>query len=233
MIYKGEWLAYDAVVNSNSGLRQETGAHSLVAITSGGTAIPQVMGTSSQLVALHTGVGWLYAASDVTAAYGGNAAVSQVQREILFLQPDTVVVYDRVNTASSTTQTWQLASPIQPTINGTTATIAGTSHTLTVQRLEPSATASVYDYATQDPSDDYNGGFRLDEQIAGADQRFLHVLSIDGAVSSATGSGDSVTVTLASGTTVMIAFNHSAIGATLTVGGQTTALVAGIDSLPE
>jgi len=175
----------------------------------------------------------LYAASDVTAAYGGNAAVSKVQRELVFLQPDTVVVYDRVTSASGTTQTWQLASPIEPSVSGANATITGTAHVLHVQQVTPGASASVYNYATQDPSDDYNGGFRLDEQVAGGDQRFLHVLSIDGAVTTATGAGDSVTVALSSGTTATIAFNHDAIGATLTFNGQTTALAAGLDTLPE
>jgi hypothetical protein len=143
------------------------------------------------------------------------------------------VVYDRVTSAAGTTQTWQLATPIQPTISGSAAAIAGTTHTLNVQRIEPTATASVYNYMTQDSSNDYNGGFRLDEQVAGGDQRFLHVLSVDNAVTTMTGSGDSVTVTLADSTTATIAFNHSAIGATLTIGGHSTTLGSGVDTLPE
>ncbi len=233
MIYKDGWLAYDAVVDSHSGLRQETGAHGLVRITSGGTAIPQVASTKSQLVALHAGTGWLYAAADLTAAYNGNSAVSNVQREIVYLQPDTVVVYDRVASASGTQQVWSLASPKQPAISGSTATFTGT-HALHVQRLAPSATASVFNYATQDPSGDYAAGFRLDETVAGGDQRFLHVLSIDSAVTSATAADDStVTVSLQNGQTATIAFDRSAIGATLTYGGTTTTLAAGVDALPE
>jgi hypothetical protein len=232
MIYKDGWLSYDSVVDSHSGLRQETGAHSLVRITSGGASVPQIAETQSQLMALHTGTGWTYAAADLTAAYNHNPAVSRVQREIVYLQPDTIIVYDRVTTASGTQQVWQLATPKRPTISGSTATITGT-HALHVQRFAPTATASVYDY-TQDASGDYAAGFRLDETVAGGDQRFLHVLSIDGAVTGANASGDStVTVTLSNGKTATVAFNRAAIGATLTYGGATTTLAAGLDTLPE
>ena len=75
--------------------------------------------------ALHAGDGWLYAAADVTPAYKDNAAVSKVQREVVFLKPNVVVVYDRVATGAGTTQTWQLATPTAPSIAGTTATISG------------------------------------------------------------------------------------------------------------
>ncbi|HUJ59866.1 MAG TPA: hypothetical protein VLX92_15285 [Kofleriaceae bacterium] len=232
MIYKDGWLAYDAVIDSHSGLRQETAAHGLVRIDSGGSAVPQVATTTSQLAALHAGTGWLYAAADVTPAYNGNAAVGKVQREMVYLEPDTVVVYDRVTSAAGTTQTWQLASPVAPTISGATATISG-AHALHVQRLAPSATASVFDY-TSDPSGDYASGYRLDETMPGGDQRYLHVVSIDGAVTATSSPDDStVTVTLASGQSATVAFDRDAIGATLTYLGATTTLAAGVDTLPE
>ena len=234
MLYKGGWLAYDAVIDSHSGLRQETGAHGLVRILSGGSAVPQVASTDSTLVGLHAGVGWLYAATDVTAAYNGSSAVSKSQREIVYLQPDVVVVYDRVTSASGTSQVWSLASPKQPSISGNTATFTGT-HALHVQRLSPSsATATSFNYATQDPSGDYGGGFRLDETVTGGDQRFLHVLSVDGAVLAASAADDStVTVSLSNGQSATIAFTRADIGATLTYNGATTTLGAGIDQLPE
>jgi hypothetical protein len=232
MIYKDGWLSTDSVIDSHSGLRQETTAHSLVRISSGGSPVPQIASTTSHLVALHSGTGWLYAAADLTPAYNGNSAVSRVQREIVYLQPDTIVVYDRVNSAPGTQQVWQLATPARPTISGSTATISG-AHALHVQRFAPAATSSVFDY-TQDASGDYGGGYRLDETISGGNQRFLHVLSIDGAVTGATASGDStITVNLASGQTATVAFNRDTIGATLTYGGGSATLAPGVDSLPE
>ncbi|MGE5185159.1 MAG: hypothetical protein ACM31C_23985 [Acidobacteriota bacterium] len=233
LVYKDGWLAYDAVVDSHSGLRQEPDAHGLVRVTQNGSTVGQQIGNASQMVALHSGTGWLYAAADITPMYTGSA-VSRMQREIVYLQPDTIVVYDRVTSASGTQQVWSLATPKQPSISGSTATITGT-HALHVQRLAPaSATSSVFNYATQDPSGDYSGGFRLDETAAGGDQRFLHVLSIDGAVASASAANDStVTVTLANQQTATITFNHDSVGATLTFGGATTSLGAGVDALPE
>ncbi|MDX2087641.1 MAG: hypothetical protein SFX73_07315 [Kofleriaceae bacterium] len=232
MIYKEGWLAHDAVIHSHSGLRQETGAHGLVRIDSGGSPVRQIASTISKLVALHTGPGWVYAASDLTPAYKNNPAISKVQREVVYLQPDVVVVYDRVTSAAGTTQTWQLPTPVRPTLAGATATIAS-NHTLNVRRLVPAtATSAVHDYKAADA--DFGGGFRLDETSAGGDVRHLHVLSIDNSVTSATATGDTTaTVVLANGTTVRIAFNRDTVGATLTHGATTTTLAAGVDTLPE
>src|SRR5215468_8999231 len=145
MLYKDGWLAYDAVVDSHSGLPQETTAHGLVRIDSGGAPVKQIANTESKLLALHRGTGWVHAAADLTPAYNGNSAVSKVQRELVYLEPDTVVVFDRVTTAAGTTQTWQLGMPAQPTISGAVATMAG-AHQLHVQRLSPAATPSVHNY---------------------------------------------------------------------------------------
>jgi hypothetical protein len=227
MVYKGGWLGYDAVVDSNSGLTQETTAHSLVRIDSGGSPVRQVANTTSSLVSLRTGANWVYAAADLTPAYDGHPAVLKSHREIVFLKPNIVVVYDRVTSAAGTQQVWQLATPVRPSISGATATIRGV-HSLTVSRLAPSAaTSSVHDMAAES---DYRGGFRLDATAPGGEQHYLHVLSIDGAVQSATPSGDStVTLTLADGGTATVAFVRDAIGATLTYGGSTTTLTPGIE----
>ncbi len=233
MIYKDGWLVDDSVIQTHSGLRQETTAHSLVRVDSGGQPVPQLGSTTSQLVSLHVGNGWTYAAADLTPAYAGNPAITTMQREIVYLQPNVIVVYDRVITASGTSQVWQLATPQQPAIAGAVATIGG-AHTMTVQRLAPSAaSSSSFDY-TSDPSGDYTSGFRLDETAAGGDQRYLHVIAIDGAVTSAVASGDSTTtVTLANGDTAVIAFVRDQIGAQLTYRGTTTTLAPGVDMLAE
>src|SRR5436305_3992749 len=132
MIYKDGWLAYDSVIDSRSGLRQETTAHGLVRISNGSTPIQQVANTVSKVSALHTGTGWMHVAADLTPAYNGNSAISKVNREIVYLQPDVMIVYDRVASSSSTTQTWQLVSPKKPTISGSTATFTTSTHALNV-----------------------------------------------------------------------------------------------------
>jgi hypothetical protein len=231
LIYKEGWLAADAVLGQQNGILQDVTSHSLVRIDSGGAPLRQSVNTTSQLVGLHRGADWLYAAADVTAAYKGNPAVGKVQREVVFLQPNVVIVYDRVNTGTGTSQVWQLATPTRPTLSGAIVTIPG-SHTLAVHRLAPAAAASsVYDMTR---TSGYLSGFRLDESVAGGDQRYLHVLSLDGAVSSATASGDSsVTVAMTSGQTATVSFDRDAIGASMMYGGSTVTLGPGVDAMPE
>jgi hypothetical protein len=234
MIYKDGWLAYDSVIDSHSGLPQETTAHSLVRIDSGGQPVRQIVGTTPGLTALHQGTGYTHAAADLTSAYNGNSAVQKVQREIVYLQPDVVIVFDRVQSAAGTTQTWQLASPVAASISGTLAAIASSGHTLKVQKI---AGGSMAVTPFTSVSSDYAGGFRLDETMSGGDNRYLHVLSIDAAASSVTPAGDAthpgVTVAMSNGHTATITFVRDDTGATLVLDGTTKSLAAGVDSLPE
>jgi hypothetical protein len=234
LIYKDGWLGYDSVIDSHSGLTQDTTAHSLVRITSGGVPVRQVVGTAPKLTALHQGTGYTYASADLTPAYNGNSAVQKVQREIVYLLPDAVVVFDRVQSASGTTQTWQLASPTAASVSGTQATIAGSGHTLKIQKIS-GGSMSVTPFTSV--SSDYSAGSRLDETMAGGDNRYLHVLSIDSAVTSTTTAGDSthpgVTVQMSNGHTATITFTRDTAGATLVLDGTTKSLAAGVDSLPE
>lgn len=232
MLYKGGWLAHDAVVSSRSGIIQETGSHNLVQIkNASGTPIGQSPNTTSKTVGLHAGDNWLYAAVDVTPAYKNNASIIRVQREMVFLKPNVVVLYDRVTTAPGTTQTWLMTSPVQPTLSGATATVTG-AHSLRVQRLAPAAAqSSVNNLAGVS---DYTGGYRLEEQVPGGDVRYLHVLSLDGAATQATAANEStVTVQLGSGVSATIAFDRDDAGATLTYGGGAIALTPTVDTLPE
>ncbi len=226
MIYKDGWLAYDPVVDSTSGLTQEVTSHGTIRFDDG-SPVPQKVGTASTLVALHHGDGWLHAAADLTPVYDGK--VSKVQREIVYLQPDVIVVYDRAMSTQS--QIWSLAFPTDPNVSGATTTVTTPDHTLAIQRLSPAnATASVHTYSADG---DFTNGFRLDEQLAGGDNRWLHVVSIDGAATNVT-AVDANTVTLtAGGKNVKVAFDPNAIGGTLTIGSSATTLGAGVDQLPE
>ena len=225
MIYKGGWLAHDANIHSKSGLAQETTAHSLVRIDSGGAPVKQVARTLTKVVALKQGPGYLYVAADITPAYYGNAAIKKVHREMLYLQPNAVIVFDRVTSASGTTQTWQLVSPVSPSISGNTATFSNAGHSLKVTRMLPSsATMSRYAFTS---ASDFSGGYRLDEKVAGGTQRYLHVMSVDGGVTSQTSAGSyGVTVNLATGKQVTVQFNADTIGGTLKMDGVTSSLTS-------
>ena len=230
MIYKGGWLAHDANVHSKSGLNQATTAHGLVRIDQNGAPIKQVASTTSTVLALHQGPSYLHVAADLTPAYKAHPAVQKVQRELIYVLPDVVIVYDRVASAAGTTQTWQLQAPTAPSISGARATISNAGHTLAVHRIV-GGTLRSHD---QRADADLTGGYRLDESVAGGDNRYLHVLGVDGAVASASANGsDGVTITLANGQTISATFARNGIGATLVLGGQTIALGAGVDKLPE
>jgi hypothetical protein len=234
MIYKGGWLAYDANVSSKSGLMQATTAHSLVRVDSGGAPVKQMATTTSKLQTLKKGSSYTYVSGDLTPAYKGNAAIQMVQRDMLYLQPNVVIVFDRVKSTAGTSQTWQLASPVAPTIAGAAATFTNAGHNLKVTRVAPSAASmSTYNFASSEAAS-YTGGFRLDETVAGGDNRYLHVMSVDGAVSSTANVGATgVTVNLAAGGQVTVNFNRDAAGATLTINGTTTTIGATVDVLAE
>ncbi|MBA3462821.1 MAG: heparinase II/III family protein [Deltaproteobacteria bacterium] len=222
MLYKGGWLGYDAVIHSKSGLPQQTTAHSLVRVNSNGAPVRQVANTISTMTGLKQTAQWTYAGADLKPAYNGNAAISMMQREMVFLPPNVVVVYDRVNTAAGTQQTWQFAMPVSPTISGNTATMSNGGHSLSIQRLAPSATTSVTSMTSVDA--DFTGGFRLDQTMAGGNHRYLHVMSIDGAATSVASANDSTVTLSVGGKTATIAFNRDAPGGTMTFDGTTTAL---------
>jgi hypothetical protein len=242
MIYKGEWLAYDPNIESRSGLHQEVAAHNLVAILEGGTPIEQHEPTESELVALHAGDGWFHAAGDLTASYRDNPAVSKVHREVVHLEPDAIVVFDRVDSAGGTQQVWQLSSPLQPAINGARAVFSGGSHSLTVERVLPAgATASARDWPSIDG--DMSAGFRFDDTVAGGSVRHLHVLWTDNDVGTVAASNDGgrlgVVVTFTDGRSATVRFGANDVDGTIELraaGGSVTDsanLTRGIDELPE
>jgi len=233
MLFKGDWLAYDPLVDSHSGIRQEEELHNLVRITSGGTTVRQQVGTAAQVTALHRGDGWMHVASDVTPVYGGDPAVTKVERELVFIEPDTLVVFDRVTTASGTQQIWQLNAPVAPAISGARAQVASGGHTLAIDRLAPAAaTSSVFSWATDS---DFSDGYRLDETVAAGAQQYLHVLSVDGAVTSTARADASgrigATIELADGRSVIVRFGATSVDGVITIDGTTVNLGTGVDAI--
>jgi hypothetical protein len=173
-------------------------------------------------VALADNAQYTYLASDTAGCYAGAGGVSQMEREILFVKPDTFIVFDRVQAQTGSQKVWRMSTPIRPTLAGRVATIAGTSR-LTVTPVLPAAvTPTVVDWAATDS--DTDGGFRL-EVPTSTDGRvlFLNVLSLDGSVTAVTEASPSgmrgVTLTLADGRTVTAQFAEASFGASLDVTG--------------
>jgi hypothetical protein len=191
MLYRGGPLATDAVIWSKGGVRQlpapgrrgasyslvgTTAAHSLVRIDVDGQPVPQRDSPAAgRLLALHVGPGYVFAAIDTTAAYAG--AVQLVRRQVLWLQPDTVIVQDHVVTAPAAALTWQLVVPTAPVIAGPLATVTSAGHVLRVTRLAPDAGA--WTMFRFDSHIDFTGGFRLDGVQPGGDRTFVTVLQVD------------------------------------------------------
>lgn len=238
MFHRGEWLAYDQNILSHSGIRQEEEMHNLVRIVDAGETVVQREGAApADLLALAEGEGWLYAAVDVTPIYDGNPAVDRVEREMVFIKPDVLVVFDRVDTSAASERIWQLNTPIQPTLAAATATLAGDQATLIVRRIAPvDAESSVFDWTADE---DMNGGYRIDTTYASPDgsSQFLHVLSTDDAVLSATasdaGSQLGVEVSLAGGATARVRFEADSPGGELVLDSATIPLAPGVSTLPE
>jgi hypothetical protein len=230
IIYKDGYLAYDPVIDSHSGLPQDVDDHGTLRVVKNGKPVAQQLGNASTLLALHAGTGYVHIAADLTALEGNDA--TKLQRELVYLQPDTVVIYDRATTPAGDQQVWSLAFPASPTVSGAATTVTASGHTLSIERLGPTAaTGSVYNF-TQ--SSDFSNGYRLDETMAGGDNRWLHVATIDGAATQITSSdGNTVDLVLADGTHAHVAFDPTGVGGTLMLGSQSIALGAGVDTLPE
>ncbi len=233
MIYKDEWLAYDVNIESTSGLAQEPEAHNLIRFVKGSATIPQRIGTS-RVLAVHRGNGWVHAAVDTKPVYA-DASVQKSERELVFLHPDCVIVYDRATTAAGTSQVWQLNSP-QASVYDTgtqVETIDQPSHDLHLRRVIAPAGATRSVVAA---GSGFTGGNRLQITAPAGANTYLTVLWTDNAVTSVTessaGSRQGVTVTLADGKVYTVRFGTTGVDGTLEIGGNTTALGPSIDSLP-
>ena len=105
-------------------------------------------------------------------------------------------------------------------ISGSNATITNAGHTLKIQKIR-GGSLSVTSMPTVDS--DYTVGYRLDETLAGGNNRYLHVLSIDGCVSSVTSLSDTthygVTVRLTNGHTATVMFVRDTAGTSLVMDG--------------
>jgi hypothetical protein len=235
LFFKEEWLAYDPNVDSKSGLVQDVDAHNLVRLVKGTASVAQRNGTS-KVLAIHRGAGWVHGAVDTKPVYG-DASVQKVEREVVFLEPDCVVVFDRVTTTGTTSQVWQLSSPVKPSLNGATATFTGSKHKLTVQRVLPAdAVSSVFSWVSDS---DFTDGFRLDQTTAAGAKQHLNVLWADNAVTSVTPSDAGgllgVQIGLAGGRTATVRFSPTTVDGTLEITGGTpvnTTLRVGVDALP-
>jgi hypothetical protein len=230
-IYKNEWLAFDEGVLSNSGLRQDEASHNIPSVIVSGRPVEMDYGDEGKLVALVDNAQYTYLASQTAGCYQGRGGITQMDRELVYVKPDTFIVFDRVQAQAGAQKVWRLNAPVRPTLSGRVATITGSKSRLTLTPVLPAgATPAVVDWKATDS--DMQGGFRIDLPATG-DGRvyFLNVLSLDGSVTAVTESSPSgkrgVTLTLADGRTVTAQFGEAAVGASLDVTGGSGPAVHG------
>ena len=224
VLFKGAWLATDSNVFSRSGIEQDEELHNLVRFDNGGAPVKQAYGTSCTLAALADNKHFTYASAKITPVYRNNPAVTKSEREFLFIKPDTFVVFDRANVGSAATKrTWTLNLGGPPTVAGDMIGYADGKSRLDVQRLAPAGlTAEVRQWPELRKG--MQGGVRVDvADSAGTSSVFLHVLSANGAVTSATRSDapgqTGAQIKLADGRTATVRFSTQANGATLELRG--------------
>ena len=123
-------------------------------------------------------------------------------------------------------------TPIAPSIAGARSTIQGTISRMTVDKVFPTGSTTVYNWPDR--------GYRLNVAATGTATEFLHVLGLDSAVTSSIASDATgqrgVRVTLADGRTVLARFNRTTSGGSLLITQGATILVnetlaSGIDTL--
>jgi hypothetical protein len=158
-LFQGDWLAVTENIWTHSGIQQGTDTNNLVRFEQAGSIVQQHEGTTSTVTVTPGTNGAVHAVANLTPTYDGDAAVTSWQRTIDFASRK-LTVSDSFALGSGTQAIFQVNTPVQPVINGNTAT-AGT---LKIRVLSPAnATLSALDWSTQsDANETYNSGWRLD-----------------------------------------------------------------------
>lgn len=200
MIWKQGWLAMDAGTLSHSGLVWEPGAHNMIHVDVTGsqrTEIPRVGGLKRFVNTDHSS----YAQIDGSRlfqyynlnTYSWETLLNEWTREIVYIKPSTVIVYDRVSPKAGTTYNWRLHLPEQPTLSSGQYKVTANGAGLTLIPLLAGTTSVRQD---TDLSDSECTAWRVQQDPDSPDGRFLNLIGV------ASGSAPSVTTQriLATGT---------------------------------
>lgn len=133
-LWRNGWQIVDAVTYSHSGLLQEAGAHNLIHVA----GARRVTVTPKGILRFEDEPRASYLQIDGTALYATGAPrprnvllreilrdrsllLQEFTREMVFLKPDTLVVYDRVRPAEpGTAFDWRMHFPARPSLSGAT-----------------------------------------------------------------------------------------------------------------
>ncbi len=220
LVFKREWLGFDANVVSHSGINQTEDFHNLVRLRRNTSTLTQREGAGpSQLFGLVDDAEFVWMGGNLAPAFNAADGVTTLEREVLFVKPNVVVVFDRVATAPASTAEWLFSSPLAPVSSnaGATVTFTGTQSTLVARKIHP-ATATLTTATWPSLDADTNAGHRITWSNASGSP-FLVVLSMDGAVTNAVAADQTgqrgVNVTLANGGGFTVRFNETSRGGSL------------------
>ena len=239
LVYRNEWLLYDGNIASHSGIQSGEEGHNVLRVGSGSSTIRMVDQTTSTLQALQDESAVLHLAGDLLPAYG-TSNLDRNQREIVWIKPNVIVVFDRIKVAGTVAQQWN--SPIDPSLTANVATLAGKTSKVALHLLAPASTnwseqpLSAFDV-------DFESGFHV-EASAAADAGivFLTVINVDDAASSITRSDDAgwigASFNLTAGGSAIVRFDPAAPGASVELKNASNQIVvdktydASIQTLP-
>lgn len=220
VIFKQNWLAFDANQASHSGIIQDEYAHNLVRIEDGSGIIKQQFRIAPcEMKALVDNSYFTYVMADVTPMYKGKTAITKVEREYLFIKPSTFIVFDRVGTSSAgTNKIWTLNLPQAPTVDGNNLSMTVGSQTFNLYHISPGIAPQVTYLPTFNTI--FNSGFRIDYNYnQSTDVSFLNVIGIDNSVQRAqrieSAEQLGVQISFADGRSATIYFNRNAPGGSL------------------
>ena len=144
-LWREGWQVVDAVTYSHSGLLQEAGAHNVVTVS----GARRVTVTPKGLLRFVDDPRASYLQIDATGLYVGDRnrlLLRELTREMVYLKPDTVLIYDRVEPAAAEIAfDWRLHFPARPTISGTTIQATNGGGGVTVALLVGDAPTIVAD----------------------------------------------------------------------------------------
>jgi hypothetical protein len=223
-IFRGDWQTVSGNTYSNSGLNQDTQIHNTILVNHDGQHFGEGTG---DIIKYEAKPEYTYAVGDASDAYYSNASgwgggynkmTTVFQRELVHLQPDVIVVYDRVTPTAAYADkdvTYLLNSKNKAAINGREVTLANGGGKLFQLTVMP-AGAAISNVSASDGSASW---WRVEVNDPPAPHhQFLHVLYA--AAPGATSMPAVTTVT---------ELGNKAVGVKVTVGGQERVLTFSTD----
>ena len=221
VIWRHGWLLDDANIRSSSGLSLEEFNHNVVRYVGPSGVVTQVVSASpSEVLALFDNAHFHYAVTDSTPVYSGKAEVIKSQRELVFIKPGCVVVFDRaVVNAPSVARVFTMNMSTAPSIAGHTFVLNKPDANMSVTRVAPAGLP--WATVAYTPGGGYPlGGARMEAASSvGTETLFLHTIDVMDTVTASVADNAAgqtgCLVSFVDGSTVLVRFNHATTGGTL------------------